>query len=75
MHFSFGNVFLKLVSVFRLVRPKTQNRLDKPVCFTHATVLLSYVHETSISLETCLSSRFMSIVLWPRTTRLVPVSS
>ena len=26
--------------------PKTQNRLDKPVCFTHANVLLSYVNET-----------------------------
>ena len=25
--------------------PKTQNRLDKPVCFTHANVLLSYVNE------------------------------
>ena len=25
--------------------PKTQNRLDKPVCFTHANVLLSYVKE------------------------------
>ena len=26
--------------------PKTQNPLDKPVCFTHANVLLSYVNET-----------------------------
>ena len=26
--------------------PKTQNQLDKPVCFTHANVLLSYVNET-----------------------------
>ena len=25
---------------------KTQNLLDKPVCFTHANVLLSYVNET-----------------------------
>ena len=32
-------------SVFKLVLPKTQNRL-KPVCFTHANVLLSYVNET-----------------------------
>ena len=31
-------------SVFKLVLPKTQNRL-KPVCFTHANVLLSYVSE------------------------------
>ena len=33
-------------SVFKLVLPKTQNQLDKPVCFTHANVLLSYVNET-----------------------------
>ena len=26
--------------------PKTQNPLDKPVSFTHANVLLSYVNET-----------------------------
>ena len=26
--------------------PKTQNLLDKPVCFTHANVTLSYVNET-----------------------------
>ena len=26
--------------------PKTQNRLDKPVCFAHAKVLLSYVNKT-----------------------------
>ena len=32
-------------SVFKLVLPKTQNRLDKPVCFTHANVLLSYVNK------------------------------
>ena len=34
-----------LDSVFKLVLPKTQNRLDKPVYFTHANVLLSYVNE------------------------------
>ena len=28
------------------VPPKTQNQLDKPVCFTHANVLLSYANET-----------------------------
>ena len=33
---------------------KTQNQLDKPVCFTYANVLLSYVNET-MSLETYLS--------------------
>ena len=35
-----------LDSVFKLVLPKTQNRLDKPECFTHANFLLSYVNET-----------------------------
>ena len=35
-----------LGSVFNSVLPKTQNRLDKPVCFTHANILLSYVNET-----------------------------
>ena len=35
-----------LDSVFKWAPPKTQNRLDKPVCFTHANVLLSYVSET-----------------------------
>ena len=28
------------------VLPKTQNPLEKPVCFTHANVLLSYVNES-----------------------------
>ena len=36
-----------LDSVFKSVQPKTQNRFDKPVCFTHANVLLSYVNETT----------------------------
>ena len=35
-----------LDSVFKLVPPKTQNPLDKPVCFTHTVVLLIYVNET-----------------------------
>ena len=39
-----------LGSVFNSVLPKTQNRLDKPVCFTHANILLSYVNETMSSL-------------------------
>ncbi|CAN0411200.1 unnamed protein product [Rangifer tarandus platyrhynchus] len=30
--------------------PKTQNLLDKPVCFTHANVFLSYVNETMYAL-------------------------
>ena len=29
--------------------PKTQNLLDKPVCFTHANVILSYVNETAFA--------------------------
>ena len=41
------------------VPPKTQKKFDMPVCFTHANVLLSYVNETNLCLETCLSSRFM----------------
>ena len=31
---------------FKLVLPKTQDRLDKLVCFTHTNVLLSYVNES-----------------------------
>ena len=40
---------LTLDSVFNLVLPNTQNQyvlLDKPVCFTQANVLLSYVNKT-----------------------------
>ena len=37
-------IYLRLL--VKLVPPKTQNQLDKPVCFTHANVLLSYVNET-----------------------------
>ena len=40
------NYVFTLDSVFKSVLPKTQNQLDKPVCFTHANVLLSYVNET-----------------------------
>ena len=40
------NYVFTLDSVFKLVAPKTQNPLDKPVCFTLANVLLSYVNET-----------------------------
>ena len=38
-------------SVFKLVLPKTQNRLEKPVCFTHVNVLLHYINETMYLLE------------------------
>ena len=40
------NYVFTLDSVFKLVPPKTQNPLDKPVCFTHTVVLLIYVNET-----------------------------
>ena len=40
------NYIFTLDSVFKFVPPKTQNPLDKPVCFTRANVLLSYVNET-----------------------------
>ena len=40
------NYVLNVDSVFKLVPPKTQNHLDKLVCFSHANVLLSYVNET-----------------------------
>ena len=36
---------------------------------------LSYVNELCICLEICLSSRFLSIVLWPWMTHLVPMLS
>ena len=35
-----------LDSVLKLAPPNTQNRLDKPVCFTHKIVLLIYVNES-----------------------------
>ena len=37
------------ISVFKLVLSKTQNWLGKPVCFTHANVLLSYLNETAFA--------------------------
>ena len=40
------NYVFTLGSVFNSVLPKTQNRLDKPVCYSHANILLSYVNET-----------------------------
>ena len=40
------NYVFTLGSVFNSVLPKTQNRLDKPIRFTHANILLSYVNET-----------------------------
>ena len=40
------NYVFTLDSVFKLVLPKTQNQLDKPVCFTHKIVLLIYVNES-----------------------------
>ena len=52
-----------------------KNQLDRPVCFTHENILLSYVNKTCICSEICLSSRFRSIVLWPGMTHLVPMLS
>ena len=69
------NYVLTPDSVFKSVPPKIQNQLDKPVCFTHANILLSYVNELCICLKICLSSRFMSIVLWPRMTHPAPMLS
>ena len=40
------NYVFTLDSVFKWVPPKMQNPLNKPVCFTHANILLSYVSET-----------------------------
>ena len=40
------NDIFTLGSVFKSVPPKTQNQLDKPVYFTHANIILSYVNET-----------------------------
>ena len=40
------NYVFTLDYVFKSVPPKTQNQLDKPVCFTYANVLLSCVYET-----------------------------
>ena len=40
------NYVFSLDYVFKSVPPKTQNQLDKPVCFTHANILLNYINET-----------------------------
>ena len=39
-------------------------------CFSYTMVM-----KLCICLETCLSSRFMSVILWPRMTHLVPMLS
>ena len=52
-----------LDSVFKLVLPKTQNRLDKPECFTHANVLLSYVNETVLAWNQAFLQDSWSIIL------------
>ena len=39
------NYVFTLDPVFKVVLSKTQNWIDKPVCFTHANILLSYVNE------------------------------
>ena len=40
------NYVFTLDSVFKSVPPKTQNGLDKSVCFTNANILIGYVNET-----------------------------
>ena len=49
--------------VFKLVLPKTQNRLNKPVWFTHANVLLSYVNETVLAWNQAFLQDSWSIIL------------
>ena len=82
------NYVFTLDSVFKWVPPKTQNPLNKPVCFTHANVLLSYANETVFTRKLpffkILVNHFMAqdnspcanviskCMLWVR--RLVPVS-
>ena len=43
--------------------PKTQNPLDKPVCFTRANVLLSYVNETVLAWNQAFLQDSWSIIL------------
>ena len=50
------NYLFTLGSVFNSVLPKIQNRLDKPVCFTHANIPFSSVQ---------FSRSVMSDTLWP----------
>ena len=42
----FMSYVFTLDSVFKSLLPKTQNGLDKPVCFTHTNVFLSHVIKT-----------------------------
>ena len=58
-------------SVLKSVPPNGSEPLDKPVCYTQYIVPLNYVNEI-ICMVICLSTRFKSIILWPRMTLLVP---
>ena len=40
-------VFILDSDFLQVTLPKTQNCLDKPVCFTHTNILLSYANETN----------------------------
>ena len=53
------------LSFFKSVPAKTQNWLDKPVCFTHANVLLSYVKETMSLLGNLSFFKIHVDHLWP----------
>ena len=63
------------LTFFKLVLPKTQNQLDKPVCFTHANVVLSYVNETMYLLEKLPFFKIHVNNFIAQTTHLVPMLS
>ena len=85
MHFSYGNVFLTYVnelciylklflslSQFQL-RLRTDHGSENQ--YILLTQVFSYVNETIYLFGDSLSSRFMSIALWPRMTHIVPMLS
>ena len=55
--------------------PKTQNQLDKPVCFTHANILLSYVNETVFVWQLAFLQDSCQSDYGPWTTHFVPMLS
>ena len=55
--------------------PKTQNQLDKPVCFTHANILLSYVNETVFVWQLAVLQDSCQSDYGPWTTHFVPMLS
>ena len=65
--FTLDSVFLQVVST----EDSELIRAQQTSMFYSYIVLLIYVYETIYLLGNLLSSRFMSIVLWPRMTHLV----